>query len=133
MQVVVLCGGKGTRLSEYTEEIPKPLIAVGNKPILWHIVQIYKSYGHKDFIFCLGYKGQKIREHFKNEKSVKINFEDTGLETNKAERIQRVQHLIKGDDFFVTYGDDLSDINIKNLYEYHKKNKKIVRNTSSKM
>ena len=67
MQIVVLCGGKGTRLSEYTEEIPKPLIDVGPKPILWHLVQMYKKFGHKDFIFCLGYKGGKIRDYFKNE------------------------------------------------------------------
>ena len=130
MHVVVLCGGKGTRLSEYTDEIPKPLIEVGNKPILWHIVQFYKSFGHKDFIFCLGYKGSKIEEYFKNEKNVKISFVDTGLNTNKAERIQKVRNLIKGEDFFVTYGDDLSDVNIKKLYEFHRKNKKIATLTA---
>ena len=130
MQVVVLCGGKGTRLSEYTEEIPKPLINVGHKPILWHLVQIYKKFEHKDFIFCLGYKGDKIREYFKNEKGVNIKFVGTGLETNKAERIQKVKHLIKDDDFFVTYGDDLSDVDINKLYAFHKKNKKIVTLTA---
>ncbi len=130
MQVVVLCGGKGTRLSEYTEEVPKPLINVGHKPILWYIVKMYKSYGHKDFIFCLGYKGDKIKEYFKNEKDVKIEFFDTGLDTSKAERIQKVRHLIKGDDFFVTYGDDLSDVDINKLYDFHKKNKKIVTLTA---
>ena len=130
MQVVVLCGGKGTRLSEYTEEIPKPLINVGNKPILWHIVQMYKKFGHKDFIFCLGYKGEKIKEYFKDEKNANIQFVETGLETNKAERVQKVKNLIKGDDFFVTYGDDLSDIDIKKLCEFHKKNKKIVTLTA---
>ena len=130
MQVIVLCGGKGTRLSEYTEEIPKPLINVGNKPILWHIVQMYKSYGHKDFIFCLGYKGEKIKEYFHNEKEVKIQFIDTGIETNKAERIQKVKHLIQDDNFFVTYGDDLSDVNINKLSEFHKKNKKVVTLTA---
>ncbi len=130
MQVVVLCGGKGTRLSEYTESIPKPLIEVGSKPILWHIVQLYKSFGHKDFIFCLGYKGDKIREYFENEKGVKIDFIDTGLETNKAGRIEKAKHLIKEDDFFVTYGDDLSDVDIDKLYECHKKNKKIVTLTA---
>ena len=130
MQVVVLCGGKGTRLSEYTEEIPKPLINVGSKPVLWHIVQMYKSYGYSDFIFCLGYKSDKIREFFKGEKNARIQFADTGLETNKAERINKIKNLIKDDDFFVTYGDDLSDIDIKNLYEFHKKNKKIVTLTA---
>ena len=130
MQVIVLCGGKGTRLSEYTEEIPKPLINVGHRPILWHIVQMYKSYGHKDFIFCLGYKGEKIKEYFKNEREVKIQFADTGIDTNKSERIQQVRRLIKDDDFFVTYGDDLSDVNINKLSEFHKKNKKIVTLTA---
>ena len=130
MQVVVLCGGKGTRLSEYTEEIPKPLIQIGPKPILWHLVQLYKKFGHKEFIFCLGYKGDKIKEYFQNEKDVKIEFVDTGLEANKAERIQKVEHLIKDQDFFVTYGDDLSDLDIKKLYEFHKKSKKIVTLTA---
>ncbi|MEK6946704.1 MAG: sugar phosphate nucleotidyltransferase [Nanoarchaeota archaeon] len=130
MQVIVLCGGKGTRLSEYTEEIPKSLINVGHKPILWRIVQMYKSYGHKEFIFCLGYKGEKIKEYFKDEKEVKIQFVDTGIDTNKSERIQKVRHLIKGDNFFVTYGDDLSDVDINKLSEFHKKNKKIVTLTA---
>jgi|TARA_Y100000310_G_scaffold177911_2_gene177892 glucose-1-phosphate cytidylyltransferase len=130
MQVVVLCGGKGTRLSELTEDIPKPLIEVGGKPILWHIVQMYKSYGFNDFIFCLGYKGDNIKEYFKNEKDVKIHFEDTGQDTNKAERIQKVKDLIKSDDFFVTYGDDLSDVNIKELQEFHKNNNKTVTLTA---
>ena len=130
MQVVVLCGGKGTRLSEYTEEIPKPLINVGHKPILWHIIQMYMSYGCKDFILCLGYKGEKIKEYFQNEKNANIEFVDTGLETNKAERIQKVKNLIKDDDFFVTYGDDLSDLDINKLLEFHKKNKKIVTLTA---
>ena len=130
MQVIVLCGGKGTRLSEYTEEIPKPLINVGHKPILWHIVQMYKSYGHKDFIFCLGYKGGKIKEFFRNEKDVDIEFADTGLNSSKAERIKKVEHLIKEKDFFVTYGDDLSDVDLKKLFEFHKKNKKIVTLTA---
>lgn len=130
MQVVVLCGGKGTRLSEYTDKIPKPLIQIGNKPILWHIVQMYKSFGHKDFIFCLGYKGNRIKEYFKNEKGVKIEFVDTGVNTNKAERVYKIKKLINGDDFFVTYGDDLSNVNIKKLCEFHKKNKKIVTLTA---
>ena len=133
MQVVVLCGGKGTRLSEYTEEIPKPLIDVGGRPILWHILQIYKSFGHKDFIFCLGYKGDKIKDYFKNNMGLNMHFEDTGLDTNKAERIKKVRHLIKDDNFFVTYGDDLSDIDIKKLYDFHKKNKKMVTLTAVKL
>ena len=131
MQVVVLCGGKGTRLSEYTEQIPKPLIEIGNKPILWYIVQIYKSFGYKDFIFCLGYKGNKIKEYFKKEShGVNIIFKYTGLNSNKAERIIKIKHLIKGNEFFVAYGDDVSNVDIKKLYEFHKKNKKIVTLTA---
>ena len=130
MQVVVLCGGKGTRLSEYTEEIPKPLIEIGPKPILWHLVQMYKKFGHKDFIFCLGYKGNKIKDYFKGEKGINIEFVDTGLDANKAERIQKARHLIKEDDFFVTYGDDLSDVDINALYKFHKKNNKIATLTA---
>lgn len=130
MQVVVLCGGKGTRLSEYTERIPKPLIEVGNKPILWHVLQLYKSFGCDEFIFCLGYKGDKIKQYFRKVKNAKIHFEDTGLDANKADRIKMVKHLIKDDDFFVTYGDDLSDVNINKLYDFHKKNKKVVTLTA---
>jgi glucose-1-phosphate cytidylyltransferase len=130
MQVVVLCGGKGTRLSEYTEEMPKPLIEVGSKPILWHLVQSYKKFGHNDFIFCLGYKGDKIEDYFKDEKDINIKFVDTGLDTNKAERILKVRDLLKDDDFFVTYGDDLSDVDINELYKFHKKNNKAVTLTA---
>jgi len=78
MQVVILCGGKGTRLSEYTEEIPKPLVEVGNKPILHHLMELYAHAGHKDFILCLGYKGEKIEEYFKDNRSWNIKFIDTG-------------------------------------------------------
>ena len=131
MQVVVLCGGKGTRLSEYTESIPKPLIEVGDKPILWHIIQLYKSFGFDDFILCLGYKGDQIRDYFKGES--KIRFVDTGLESSKAERIMKIKNLIKSEDFFVTYGDDISDINLKKLYEFHKSNKKIVTLTAIRL
>ncbi|MBI2647156.1 NTP transferase domain-containing protein, partial [Candidatus Woesearchaeota archaeon] len=130
MQVIVLCGGKGTRLREFTEKIPKPLIEICNKPILWHVLQVYKAHGCKEFIFCLGYKGDKIKQYFKNIKGIKIYFEDTGLDTNKAERIKLVRHLINDDNFFVTYGDDLSDVNINKLYDFHKKNKKIVTLTA---
>ncbi len=130
MQVVVLCGGKGTRLSGYTENIPKPLIEVGGKPILWHIVQMYKSFGYDDFIFCLGYRKEKIMEYFRKEKNVNIDFQDTGVDSNKAERISQIKKLIAGDDFFVTYGDDLSDLDFTRLLEFHKKNKKIVTLTA---
>lgn len=130
MQVVVLCGGMGTRLNEYTKKIPKPLIEVGKKPILWHITQMYKSHGFNDFIFCLGYKGSQIKEYFNNQKGINIKFVDTGVESNKAERIKKIENLITSENFFVSYGDDLSDVDINKLYEYHKKNKKIVTLTA---
>ena len=130
MQVVVLCGGKGTRLSEYTEQIPKPLIEVGGKPILSHIMNMYGNFGHNDFVLCLGYKGDKIREFFENEDLHNIKFVDTGINSNKAERIMKIKNYVKGKDFFVTYGDDLSDVNINALLKFHHKNKKIVTLTA---
>ena len=92
MKVVILCGGKGTRLNEYTEDIPKPLIEIGNKPILWHLMKTYEYYGHNDFILCLGYKGDKIKEFF-NKSSFKIKFVDTGEDSNKGERIKRIKDI----------------------------------------
>jgi len=130
MQVVVLCGGQGTRLSEYSEHIPKPLIEVGGKPILQHIIEMYRHFGHKDFILCLGYKGDKIEDYFKNQKSVNIEFVDTGIDANKADRIMKVKDFVEGENFFVTYGDDLSDVNINALLKFHNKNKKIVTLTA---
>ena len=130
MKVVVLCGGKGTRLSEYTGKIPKPLIEVGNKPILWHIVQMYKSHGFNDFIFCLGYKGDMIKKYFSREKVADIQFLDTGVDSNKTERILKAKSLIKDDDFFVTYGDDLSDVDLQKLYRLHRKSKSTVTLTA---
>ena len=135
MQVVVLCGGKGTRLSELTKEIPKPLIEIGNKPILFHIMNAYSNYGYKDFILCLGYKGTMIRDYFNKNKNKdwNITFLNTGLETNKADRLKQTENFIKEENFFLTYGDDLSNVDIKNLSEYHKKNKKIVTLTAVQM
>tara|TARA_Y100000310_G_scaffold272960_1_gene288210 strand:- start:2343 stop:3044 length:702 start_codon:yes stop_codon:yes gene_type:complete len=132
MQVVVLCGGKGTRLNELTKEIPKPLIEIGNKPIIFHIMNTYSNQGHKDFILCLGHKGSMIKDYFNKNKNKdwNITFLDTGLETNKAERLKQAEDFIKEENFFLTYGDDLSDVDIKNLSEYHKKNKKIVTLTA---
>jgi len=130
MQVVVLCGGKGTRLSEYTEQIPKPLIEVGGKPILLHIIEMYSKYGYNDFVLCLGYKGDKIRKYFENKQSFNIEFVDTGIDSNKADRIVKIKNYVKEDDFFVTYGDDLSDVDINALLKFHYKNKKIVTLTA---
>jgi len=130
MKVVILCGGKGTRLSEYTEKIPKPLVEVGDKPILHHLMNYYASFGHKDFILCLGYKGEKIRDYFKDNKDFNIEFVDTGENSNKAERLMEVKDKIKDDAFLLSYGDDLSDVDINKVIEFHKEWNKIVTLTA---
>jgi glucose-1-phosphate cytidylyltransferase len=132
MKVVILCGGEGTRLSEYTVKIPKPLIEIGGKPIIWHIMKIYSHYGYNDFILCLGYKGEKIREYFKNNNHEfrNIIFVDTGLNSNKAERLKRVEKFIEEENFFLAYGDDVSNVNINNILKFHLKNRKIATITA---
>ena len=134
MQVVVLCGGKGTRLRPYTEDLPKAMIPVGEKPIVWHIMKIYSQHGHKDFILCLGHMGKKIREYFKEKNNVEkdwhITFVDTGLDSTKGERLRKVKNLIKDDDFFVVYGDDLSDVDVNEVLNFHKKKNKIATLTA---
>ena len=127
MKVVILCGGEGTRLSEYTRKIPKPLVEVGGKPILWHIMKIYSHYGFNEFVLCLGYKGHEIKKYFKNNKhDWNIEFVDTSNASNKAQRLLKIQKYIKDDDFLVTYGDDVSNVNINKVIDFHFKNKKIV-------
>lgn len=133
MQVIILCGGKGTRLSELTEEIPKPLVEVGDKPILHHLMDLYAKAGHKDFILCLGYKGDKIKEHFKDNKDWNIDFVDTGEDTNKAERLMKVKDKIKDDNFLLSYGDDLSDVDINQVIKLHKEKNKIVTLTAVRL
>lgn len=123
MKVVILCGGKGTRMGN--DELPKALFSIGNRPILWHVMNIYAHYGFCDFILCLGYKANKIKDYFKKIKNWKITFADTGLNTNTGGRIKRIEHLIKTDLFFATYGDGLADINLTNLLEFHKSHKRI--------
>lgn len=134
MQVVILCGGGGTRLLPRTEEVPKPLIPVGERPILWHIMKIYSQHNHKDFILCLGYLGNKIKEYFQNPKNVEkdwnITFVDTGLKTNKGERLKKVKDYIKDENFLVSYGDDISDVNINDVIKFHEQNNKIATLTS---
>lgn len=144
METIIMCGGKGTRLREETAIKPKPMVEIGGRPILWHIMSIYSRFGFRDFILPLGYKGEIIRQYFHdyqfrnsdftiNLKSGKITRHpgymedwnvtlcDTGQETLKGARIKRVQDHIKGDRFMVTYGDGLADIDINALLEFHKK------------
>ncbi|MBI2133057.1 NTP transferase domain-containing protein [Candidatus Woesearchaeota archaeon] len=132
MQTVILCGGEGTRLREYTEAIPKPMVEVGGKPIIWHIMKIYSHYGHDEFILCLGYKGEKIREYFgkNNSEKWKITFVDTGEKSNKAERLMQAKGYIKDENFLVAYGDDVSDVDINKVIELHRKSGKIVTLTA---
>ena len=145
MKVVILCGGTGTRMKEETEFKPKPLVLVGGKPILWHIMKIYAHHGFNDFILALGYKGDMIKQYFLNWRNLmddftldtksnelvfhnnnkcddfKITFAETGQESLTGERVRRLKKYIDGDDFLVTYGDGVGDVNIKDLVDFHKK------------
>ncbi|MFA5145041.1 MAG: sugar phosphate nucleotidyltransferase [Candidatus Omnitrophota bacterium] len=123
IQTVILCGGKGTRMG--CEELPKPLFNIGGKPILWHIMKSYESFGFKDFILLLGYKKEKIISYFKDCKEWNVNFLDTGLNTGTGGRIKKAEKLIKGDTFLATYGDGLSDVNLRKLLKFHDKHGKI--------
>jgi glucose-1-phosphate cytidylyltransferase len=153
MKVVILAGGLGTRLMEETEARPKPMVEIGGKPILWHIMKIYESHGYHDFIICLGYKAQLVKEYFLNyylhnsdvtidlennklevhqskTESFKVTLVDTGLLTNTAGRIKRIQKYVGKETFMLTYGDGLADINLNDLLTFHKKQKKIATLTT---
>lgn len=153
MKVVILCGGKGTRLREETEYKPKPMVTVGGVPILWHIMKLYSHYGCKDFILCLGYKGEMIREYFmkfeeltndvtlrlrkngveriahhqpRNLEDWTITLVDTGQETMTGSRIARIKPYVEGEAMFLmTYGDGLSDIDIERVIAFHRQQGKI--------
>ncbi|MFA5105517.1 MAG: sugar phosphate nucleotidyltransferase [Candidatus Micrarchaeia archaeon] len=145
-KVVILCGGEGTRLREETEYRPKPMVTVGGLPILWHIMKTYAHYGFDEFVLCLGYKGDAIKQFFlthelmHNDFTIKlgdrshdtvhkgskaedwtITFAETGLKSMTGSRIKRIEKYIGGDDFFVTYGDGLSSQDIKKELEFHRK------------
>lgn len=135
MQVVILCGGMGTRLRERTQEIPKPLIDIGGRPILWHVMKTYAHHGYRDFLLCLGYKGEKIEQYFANTEAAQkegwaIHFVDTGLETNTGGRIKRIEGLISGERFFATYADGLADIDLEALLSFHRSHRKIATITA---
>lgn len=149
MKIVILCGGLGARLREETEYKPKPMVEIGGRPILWHIMKIYSTYGFNDFILCLGYKQHMVREYFLNyeymnndftinlssrEKIVyhgvhdenwNVTLVDTGLETKKGTRVKKIEPYIKEDKFMLTYGDGVGDINIKKLSQFHSKSGKL--------
>ncbi len=142
MKVVLLAGGFGTRLSEETEQLPKPMVEIGGKPMLWHIMSIYAHYGLSDFIVACGYKGEVIKEYFHNfrihsndykidlrdgtcellnSNSVewRVSMIDTGLETMTGGRLLRLRSLLEGERFMMTYGDGLGNVNIRELIEFH--------------
>ena len=137
MKVVLFCGGLGTRLREYSDTVPKPMVEIGNRPLMWHLMRYYAFYGHKEFILCLGYKGDFIKKYFldyneclsndfvltKGGKEIclfnndiddwKISFIDTGIHANIGERLLAVRHLLEGDEFFLAnYADGLTDLDL---------------------
>ena len=131
MKVVILAGGLGTRLSEYTKLIPKPMVTVGGKPIIYHIMKHYYNYGFKEFIVAAGYKKNIIKNYFdKNKFNWKVDVIDTGQKTMTGGRIKRLKNLLDKEDFLVTYGDGLSNVNLKGLVLFHKRNKKTVTLTA---
>ena len=131
MKAVILAGGYGTRISEESNIIPKPLIEIGGKPILWHIMKIYSAYKIDDFIICLGYKGEKIKEYFEqfDSKLWNIQLIDTGLDTMTGGRLKRIQDKIDNT-FCMTYGDGVSDVNLNNLLTFHKEKKSVATLTA---
>ena len=149
MKVVILAGGFGTRISEESQFKPKPMVEIGGKPILWHIMKLYSFYGFNDFIICAGYKQHVIKQYFSeyylhnsdvtfdlknnlmevhnnNSEPWKVTIVDTGLNTMTGGRIKRIQKYVKDEMFFLTYGDGVANVNIQNLLDFHKKHGKIL-------
>jgi len=149
MKVIILAGGFGTRLSEYTDTIPKPMVTVGGRPILWHIMRSYAHFGHKDFYLALGYKAEVIKEYFLHYRSLNVDFTvdlssgaveshqtdetdwrvtlvDTGLDTMTGGRIKRLRDFVGNESFMLTYGDGVADIDIDALVKFHKSHGKMV-------
>ncbi len=154
MKVVILCGGKGTRLREETEYRPKPMVEIGGRPIIWHIMKTYASYGYNEFVLCLGYKGNMIKEYFLNYEAMnndftiklgdhnKINIHNnhdennwmvtlinTGEEAQTGARVKRVEKYVDGDTFLLTYGDGVASVNIDELVQFHRSHGKIATMT----
>ena len=132
MKAVILAGGRGTRLSEETQMRPKPMLKIGEKPALWHIMKIFSHYNINDFVICFGYKCEIIKEYFENiSEKWNIDLVDTGLDTMTGGRIKRIQKYIDNKRFFLLYGDDLKSVNIPELLNFHIKNKKLVTVTAA--
>ena len=130
-KVVILAGGFGSRISDYTKTIPKPMIKINNIPILVRIMEHYSKYGFKDFYVALGYKGLFIKNYFKRNKfKWNVNLIETGLNTMTGGRLKRLEKILGNKPFFLTYGDGLSNINIKKLKKFHEKNNKLVTLTA---
>jgi glucose-1-phosphate cytidylyltransferase len=131
MKVVILAGGLGTRISEYTKTIPKPMIQIKGKPLIYYIMKHYAKYGFKEFYIALGYKGKIIKDYFnKNFFDWKINLIDTGLKTMTGGRLKRLTKFLGDETFMLTYGDGLSNVNLKKLLKFHNINKKMVSMTA---
>ncbi len=155
LKTVILCGGLGTRLREETEFRPKPMVDVGGRPILWHIMKTYAHYGFRDFVLCLGYRGSMVKDYFLNyeamnndfsiclgeksqiryhglhtEQGYSVTLADTGQEAQTGARIRKIEKYIDGDTFLLTYGDGLCDVNIRALVEFHKSHGKIATMTT---
>jgi glucose-1-phosphate cytidylyltransferase len=153
MKVVILAGGLGTRLSEETDSKPKPMVEIGGKPILWHIMKTYSSFGYNEFIICCGYKGYVIKEYFTNyflhqsdltiemktnkieihnsfTEPWKITMVDTGLNTMTGGRLKKIQQYVAGETFMMTYGDGISNVNINKLVDFHKNHGKLATLTA---
>ena len=129
--VVILAGGLGTRLAEYTKKIPKPMVKVGGLPIIHHIILHYKKFGLTNFVIAAGYKSRIIKKYFHNKfKSIDIKVINTGLKTMTGGRIKRIKKYLNNETFLLTYGDGISSVNIKNLIKFHKKNKKLATLTA---
>ena len=127
MKCVILAGGRGTRISELTKEIPKPMIKISGRPLLYHIMKHYSNYGFKEFIIATGYKKKIIVDFFRKKKTPGWNVKivDTGKNTMTGGRIKRLEKYLKNETFMLTYGDGLSNVNLKKLLKFHKKNKKL--------
>ena len=130
IQVVILCGGLGTRIGHETKYKPKPMIKIDTKPIIWHIMKFYQLNGFNDFILSAGYKNEIIKKYFKKSKEFNVKVINTGLNTNTGGRILKIKKYIKSDYFLMTYGDGLSDVKISSLIKSHKKNKSIATLTA---